>query len=245
MHWNTSSRRVAIVWATGLLLLCPSRFCHAGLLNFQLNPNGPVVLGINGSLSFDSSTGEFSSTTVPLTFSSPTLPGGGFVRFSGATETIDLFVNSDGTFRGNGTGFDLTGALSIGGTNISGTLLTGSITDFGADSAGPPTLAFNGLFKITGGLLTAPIALDGGGTLPTQFPLGAAPGGFILFAETVASGTLGDFTSSFSSTSVKKNDGLVLASVPEPATVWLLVIGLAAIIGFVGITKRTACASTY
>jgi hypothetical protein len=215
----------------------PARPCRADLLGLPFDPNGPSVLATNGSLSYTAATGEFSSTAVPLAYSSPTLPGGGFVRFSGGAETIDLFVDPDGTFRGDGSGMQLKGTLSIGGTSISGTLLSGDITAFGADSAGPPTWASNELFTVTGGLLTAPILLNNGEILPSQFTVGSLVGA-IEFAENVKSGTLGDFTHDFRSGNVKDTDGLVM--VPEPGTAWPFLLGMVAVIGFVVITKRTA-----
>jgi hypothetical protein len=235
MGRNSSSRLAGIVCAAGLLLLGPGRLCQGGdLLAFQLDPNGPAVAGINGRLTYNAATGEFSASVVPLTFSSLDLPGGGFLRFTGGTETIDLFVNPDGSFRTDGTGMQLDGTLSIGGTTISGTLLQGGITAFGAESPGPPVRMFNGLFDITGGLLTAPIPLLGGGTLPSQFPLGGAAGGFILFAETATQGTLGDFTRDFDSSKLKKIDGLAL--VPEPAS-WVLSLIAGLVLSTVGLVR--------
>jgi hypothetical protein len=238
MGRNISSRLAGIVWVSGLVLLGPAQLGHGGsLLPFQLDPNGPAVAAINGRLSYSAATGEFSASIVPLTYSSLDLPGGGFIRFPGGTETIDLFVNPDGTFRTDGTGMQLNGTLSIGGTTISGTLLTGAITAFGAESPGLPVREFNGLFHITGGLLTAPIALTGGGILPSQFPLGGAAGGFILFAETASAGTLGDFTRDFSSSKVKKIEGLT--SVPEPAS-WVLAMIASLVLSTVGFIGKLA-----
>lgn len=135
MRRNISTGLAGIVCAAGLLLLGPDRPCYGqGLLPFTFDPNGPTFLGTNGSLSYDASTGEFQGTGLPLTLSSPLLPGSGFVRFSGNPQlSFDLFVNPDGTFRRDGAGFDLTGTLSIGATNISGTLLSGDFTAFGAE----------------------------------------------------------------------------------------------------------------
>jgi hypothetical protein len=242
MGQNISTRLAGIVWAAGLLLLGPGRLCQGGsLLPFQLDPNGPAVAGINGGLTYNAATGEFSASVVPLTYSSLDLPGGGFIRFEGGRETIDLFVNPDGTFRTDGTGMQLNGTLSIGGTTISGTLLSGEITKFGAESSGPPVREFNGLFDITGGLLTAPIPLRGGGILSSQFPLGGAAGGFLLFAENATRGTPGDFTRDFSSGKVKKLDGLAL--VPEPAS-WVLAAIASLVLSTVGFVRyRTVRAS--
>src|SRR5262249_50143663 len=74
---------------------------------------------------------------------------------------------------------------------------------------------------IAGGLLTQPIPLSGGGTLPALFSVGD-PGVFFLDAENVTAGTLGDFTASFASTNVKSE---VVAAVPEPPAWLLLLLG--------------------
>jgi hypothetical protein len=213
------------------------------LLPFSFDPNGPTFLGANGILSYDASTGEFSGTARPLTLSSPQLPGGsGFVRFSGDSQLgFDFFVNPDGTFQRDPDGFNLTGTLSIGGTKISGTLLSGDFTAFGAEPTGPPTWVANALFDTSGGLLTQPIPLADGMTLPAQFAIGGPPVGMDFFAENVTSGTLGNFTASFSSDKVKPQGGPV--GVPEPsswvpAMIALIVLGL-----FRRVRKRLAPAS--
>ena len=242
MRRNISTGLAGIVCAAGLLLLGPDRPCDADLLNFQFDPNGPTILATNGSLSYDASTGEFQGTSLPLTLTSPLLPGSGFVRFSGDPQlSFDLFVNPDGTFQKDPDGFNLTGTLSIGGTNISGTLLSGDFTAFGADPAGPPTWVANALVDTTGGLLTQPTLLADGTTLPTLFPAGGAPLGIDFFVENVTSGTLGDFTESFSSGKVKVQGGPTL--VPEPPSWAIAAIGLVVLSLFTLIRKRTAPAS--
>jgi hypothetical protein len=193
----------------------------------------PVVFSLDGALSYNATTGRFHSETIPIVISNPSLPGG-FGSFIGANDqtTIDLFVDHNGNFMSSGTGFTMRGDVDLdndGTADASGVLLSGVITAFGADPAGPPTRVFDGLFTIQGGALTQDIALSGGGTVFGGFPLGST-GGFFLFAENVATGTLGDFTLDFATPplSVKDNVGV---AVPEPSS-WVLClmagVGLAA-----------------
>ncbi len=237
MRRNTSTYLAGIFCATVLLFLAPDRPCRGqGLLPFQFDPNGPAGLGINSDLSYDASTGEFRGTSLPLTLSSSTLPGGAdFVRFSGdPLLSFDFFVNPDGTFRSDGSGFDLTGTISIGGTNISGTLLSGDFTAFGADPASPPTWVANALFDTTGGLLTQSNPLADGTTLPAQFPIDGTQVGIDFDIEHDSSGTLGDFTQDFS------GDGKVVfgpTSIPEPASWVLALIGIV-VVGSIGLVKK-------
>jgi hypothetical protein len=213
MNLKLLTRWTVRTLGAGLMLLLTAAPGRAGLLQFQLGT--PVVFSGNGSLTYNATTGEFQSTLTPLTYNSPSLPGG-FVTFSGQGQTtIDLFVNHNGNFQNNGTGFTLTGQVTLGTHTFNDTLLTGDITAFGADAAGPPTRAFNGLFTITGGQLTQ----NNGG-----FTVGET-GGFILFAENVTSGTLGDFTQSFTSSSVKGPAGPAVSG-PEPATLLLGLVGV-------------------
>jgi hypothetical protein len=232
-----------IVCFAGLSLLGSDRPSYGGgLLPFTFDPDAPTFLGANGSLSYDASTGEFRGSALALTLSSPFLPGPGFDRFSGRPQvSFDLFVNPDGTFQKDGTGFDLTGTLSVGGTSVTGTLLSGDFTAFGAEPPGPPTWVANALFDTTGGLLTQPHPLADGTTLPTLFPTGGAPVGIDFFVENVTSGTPGDFTQSFISSKVKPEGGPI--SAPEPASGVLAPVGLIVLIVFGLIRKRPAPAS--
>jgi hypothetical protein len=220
-HWR------GILSAAGLGLLAlmfSAGQCGAGLLTIPFDPNGPDVTGSGGSLTYNATTGELQGTLTPAFYSSNSLPGPNqILPLSGSPSlSIDLFVNPDGTFKGNGTGFELSGSLSVEGTTISGVLLSGSVSGFGADSAGPPPTEFDGLFTIDGGPLTQSRPLMGGGTLPTQFPIGSF-GGFDLVAEDAISGILGDFQHDFSSGNVNDEAGLV---VPEPSSWALTAAGL-------------------
>jgi len=225
------------------LLLAPLP-CRAGsLLPLTLDPTSPVVLGINGTLSYDANTGLIHSTMDALTYNSSALPDG-FAFFSGTAQaTIDFYVNQAGTFDHNGAGTRLTGQLDLDGdgkidvsSDASNPLLHGTVTAFGADVAGPPTRAFDGYFQIQGGELTQTIALSGGGTLFGGFPITGATGAFILFGENVTGGTLGDFTRNFSSSSVKGNIGI---AVPEPGAQVMMLIG-AAMLGMLHLMMRRA-----
>jgi hypothetical protein len=232
-HWLGRFARFAL--AAGFLLLVRVPSSYADLLPIVPIPSGPSILSFAGTLQYDSGTGNFHSETVPLSLSGGGTPNG-LALFSGDTTTIDLFVDPSGNFLSSGLGVRVTGGLDLDGDgtiDVTGTdanpLLFGKITAFGADPAGPPTRAFDGLFDIQGGLLTQPVALSGGGTASVGFMQGNT-GGFFLFAESVTTGTLGDFSQSFASDSVKSE---VFTPVPEPATATLGLVGFGALLGWI------------
>lgn len=235
-----STLRVYPVVCALLLAAAPSR---ADLIPITLDPNGPTILGVFGSLSYNAGTGEFQSLTTPADLGAASLPNNmpAFFDFFGTT-TIDLFVNTDGSFNRNGSGLSISGgSLTLpDGTVVSGPFLSGTITAFGADPRGPATRNFDGLFQVTGGSLTAPIALNSKGSLPALFTVGQT-GGFFVSAEDVTSGTLGDFTSSFSSDSVKDEEGALI--VPEPSSLFVGLACTGLVLGWVAARKaaRAAC----
>ncbi len=219
----------ALALVLGVLLWSPAT-ARAGLLPINYIPNSPQVGGSNGSIAYTASTGDFKVAlsaaslqyTAPLILKAPF-----FATFTGVL-SIDLTVDHNGNFVANGTGVSLTGTLTLsklqdGATPVtfSGTLLTGTVTNFGAQMAGPPSLSFDGYFSVTGGALTQTMTDSKGNSVFGGFSVGQL-GGFQLVAENVTSGTLGDFTSSFSSSSVKPTLGMLT---PEPGTLALWLTG--------------------
>ena len=223
MNEHLSLRRLGLTLALGAFYLLVPSIGRAGLLPVSFQPQGPVISGSGGDLTYNAASGDFNATLTgsSLIYAAPFVQSGGFSQFSGSL-TIDLQVNNNGQFVANGTGVSLTGAVTINGATFTGTtanpLLTGSITAFGSDAAGPPTETFDGYFTITGGTLTQTQLGSGGMPVFGGFPDGS-PGAFILSAENVTSGTLGDFSSDFSSSSVKPEFG---PTVPGPSSLTLL-----------------------
>ena len=223
-----------LLWAMGLVVLLSPAHARADLLPFALDSNQVNILGVDGNLSYTASTGELQSTSQALVYAPAPNPANFSLFGSGDTITVDFFVTQTGTFSSNGAGITITGTLDLDGDgkpDVSGTLLKGTFTDFGARSAGAPTWVSNALFTIDGGLLTTDIALSGGGApFFGGFTLGQQAGIF-LYAESVTSGTLGDFTQDFSSDSTKANVGRVV-SVPEPSSWIQIVFGIAGLSTF-------------
>jgi hypothetical protein len=211
----------------GLLLAAEPARCRGDLFPFTFVPGGPTVTDINGTLTYDVASGHFQDTSTASTLNASYILPRGFAPITSGVVTVDLFVNQNGQFVSGGTGFTLLGSVTINGNLISGLtaadpLLQGSITNFGADLPGPPTRSFNGLFTVRGGELTK------AGTGPSgspAFALGSL-GGFLLSAENVTSGILGNFTQSFSSSSVKSTDGSAMVPEPGPLTLALLALAL-------------------
>jgi hypothetical protein len=244
-------RALALAYAMYVLLSTQPRSCRADLIQIPYDPNGPTVIGANGTLTYDkSSTVLQASVMEPANDSSFNslilLPAGQPTNIvyldpdppviGSASLVINLKVDASGNFLANGSGVTLTGAVDLDGDftdDASGTLLTGNIIAFGAQLAGPAPWEFDGLFQITGGSLTQPVPLSGGGNQDTQFPIGAIAG-FNVEAEDAVSGTLGDFAASFSSDLVKPTIGL---TVPEPGSMALTLSG-GTMLCLVGLIRR-------
>lgn len=235
----STSSRAALGWRSTslslvvLVVLSTASTGRADLLNVQLDPSKPVVFGVNGVLTFNAANGNFHVDALALTYTNSALPNG-FAFIDGGSSIIDLIVDNNGAFVANGTGVTVTGSIDLdgdGADDVTGDalnpLLTGTITNFGAQAAGPPTLTFDGLFTIDGGALTGLIPLSGGGSISGGFDVGTG-GGFILSAENATTGILGDFISDFSSDQTKVQIGSV---VPEPSGVTLAILA-AATLGF-------------
>jgi hypothetical protein len=222
---------VALALALAIGWLLAPATGRAGLLPIHFQPGGPIVSGSNGRLTYNAATGDFNLmlSSPSLIFAAPFVQPNGFTTFSGSL-SIDLLVDHSGHFVANGAGLQLTGTVTINGATFTGNaanpLLSGTITNFGSQAAGPPSLSFDGFFDITGGALTTTQPGSGGQPVFGGFPAGGS-GGFILNAENVTSGTLGDFSSDFSSSSVKAHVGV---PTPEPNSL-VLSLTAAAVLG--------------
>jgi hypothetical protein len=224
-------RRSAPAVLTLALLVLAAPNCRADLI-LSFNPGSPTILGNNGTLAYNASTGNFDAVLTPLTYNAAFVLPRGFATFAAspaAQLTIDLTVDKNGNFVSNGTGLSLTGSVTINGQTFASSpgnpLLTGPITDFGSQApAGPAPFNFEGVFSITGGVLTTTKGTVNGG-----FQIGT-PGGFILNAENTTSGILGDFQASFSSSSVKINP--LGSLVPEPGSMVQMITGLFLLAGW-------------
>jgi hypothetical protein len=230
-RWRRLSARLRLTLAVGALVLWSAGESQAGgLIPFSFDPSRPTILATDGSVTYDASTGDFNVQATGLFFLSLHLPGGvPDVPITNDSAVIDLTLDQSGNLVAPGT-LKVTGAIDInqdGINDVSGTLVTGTVTAFGAAAGGQAPWEFNGLFNFTGGLLTQPsITLSGGGTFTDLFKL-SDTGGFDLVVEQQVSGILGNFLSSFSG---KTSKGVVVGVVvPEPGSAVLLLVGTAAV----------------
>ncbi len=222
--------RLAVLGSLAISYAGESR--AGGLIPINFDQNGPFIIATDGSVTYDSSTGDFNVQATGNFFLSNDLPGGlPQVPVNGGTAVIDLTLDQSGNLLGPGS-IALNGGIDFdqdGTDDVTGSLLTGSVTAFGAATAGPAPWEFDGLFNMTGGGLTqSSIPLSGGGTFTDLFKVGET-GGFDLVIEQQVSGILGDFLADFSGNTVK---GIVVGvSVPEPSTATLQIIALASMAG--------------
>jgi PEP-CTERM motif len=185
----------------------------------------PDVLSQFVDVNYVAATDAFTASGISLQVTAG--PGTNFTILNG---TFDISITTDGTTTSGSAGDDLSivGDLDLdndGVADVSGTLLTGEIADFGASASGPGVFEF--IFDITGGLLQNPIGLFAGQT------------GVILGADGNST-----FTGSFDSDFSNLIGGLAgsgtgsadTAPIPEPTTLLLLGSGIA---GLVGAGRRT------
>jgi hypothetical protein len=167
-------------------------------------------------IQYNAATGSFTATGLPLSVQFTTLGSKQLVT-GDAGMAINIQVTSGGVASSGDAAHDfaLWGNVSDGTTNYTGTLLTGTLLDFGFLDASIIVDAFDFLFDVTGGSMAG---LFGSGQI-----------GVIMIAER---STFMDFTQNFASTRIKGTIGRV----PEPATLWLA--GLA--LGAIGVMRRRA-----
>ena len=170
------------------------------MIPFDFDQNRPLILATDGSVTYNQSTGNFNVQATGEFFLSNNLPNGNTqVPIINDLAVINLTVGQSGNLVGTGS-LTVNGAIDFDqdGTNdVSGSLVTGTITAFGA-AGGPAPWEFDGLFNFTGGGLTqASIPLSGGGTFTDLYKIGET-GGFDLVVEQQVSGIFGDFASRFS-----------------------------------------------
>jgi hypothetical protein len=226
--------RVAVLGAVTSLGASETR--ADSLLPIAFDLSRPTINATDGTVTYDSSTGAFTVQATGLFFLSNNLPD--VVPIDDGVATISLMVDSSGHLEGPGS-LAVTGSIDFdqdGIEDVTGDLLTGTVDAFGASPAGPAPWAFNGLFDFTGGSLTQPpIALSGGGNFSDLFSLGDR-GGFDVVVEQLVGGILGDFAADFQGNTDKGPVAGVV--VPEPSTIRLVLIALAAIAGRGGIARR-------
>lgn len=206
------------------LWLLSSFSAHATLLDVA--PDLPTTQF--GSLAgqgiqFNAGSGAFIATGLPLSTRFTSLDGRHDVTGTTAL-SINIQVNASGVARSGAAlhDFVLLGNVSDGTTNYTGTLLTGSLADFGFLDTGTFLDVFDFLFDVNGGSMAG---LFGTGQI-----------GVLMIAE--RSTFTGGFTQNFASARIKGTIGLVpggsFGQVPEPATLWLA--GLA--LGAIGVMRR-------
>jgi hypothetical protein len=168
-------------------------------------------------IQYNTGSGAFIATGLPLSTRFTSL-GGSHAVTGSASLSINIQINTSG-LASSGTAlhdFVLVGDVSDGTTNYTGTLLTGSLADFGFLDTGTFLDVFDFLFDVTGGSMAG--------------LFGSAQIGVLMIAE--RSSFTGVFTQNFSSTRIKG----AIGRVPEPATLWLAGLALVAI----GVMRRRA-----
>jgi hypothetical protein len=222
--------RLALVGSLAILGASESR--AAGLIPIIFDQSRPVIVATDGSVAYNASTGGFNVQATGLFFVADDLPKGlPQVPVDSGSAVINLTLDHSGNLLGAGS-IALSGGIDFdqdGKEDVSGSLVTGTVTAFGAAGPGPAPWEFDGLFTFTGGGLTqSSIPLSGGGTYSDLFKVGQT-GAFDLVIEQRVSGILGDFLASFSGNTDK--GPVAGVPVPEPSTSTLQLLALAGVAG--------------
>lgn len=187
-----------------------------------IDPAYPQITYDNGgTTAYTAASQDFTVNARPLQF---TLDGSSpFALVTNPRSvTIAIKVDNTGALIGGTLGNDLviTGVIDVDGDTIpdyAGTLLTGEIKAFGYQNEGLGVGTFDFVFEATGGQLTLPTNLSGGGTLSNFYD-----GKLIYMAQTteprVGQPSFVDFTTDFTG-NAKGTEGPVWADVAIVKTV--------------------------
>jgi hypothetical protein len=188
----------------------------------SVDPGYPQITYDNGGTTlYTAATDSFTVSARPLQFFMDGVNPFDLVSPPRSVE-IAIKVDSTGALIGGSAGNDLviTGVIDVDGDTIpdySGTLLTGEILAFGFQNEGLGVGTFDFLFQPTGGQLTVPTALSGGGSLPNFYN-----GKQIYMTQTMeprtGQPTFVDFNSDFTG-NAKGTEGPVWADVAIAKTV--------------------------
>lgn len=202
-----------LLGAALLLLASQSRVANATPLNLVL-PATPDVLSQFVDITYDADTDAFSAEGIALQFTDA--PGSDHDILNGV---FSIAFQTDGTNVVSG-GDDLSITGDIPSLGLSGTLLTGTISRFGASPIGPGVFEFE--FLITGGALATPYFDTGiAGTILGAGSNSSFDGGFDDDFSNQIRGLAGTGTGSADT-----------APIPEPTTIVLLGAGVAGLVGF-------------
>jgi hypothetical protein len=159
---------------------------YAGFLTAQYTPSS-------------GSTGSFTATGWPIAFNISGTSTPDYPTINGGTYSLSASISQ--------TGLPLSGSLNVTGTipglATSGTLLTGTLAQFGFAPGGGDIFEF--VYNVTGGALA---------------PYYHGTTGVILTAT--GSGFTGSFASSFATDASQAASDNFFMPVPEPSSVWLL-----------------------
>lgn len=194
-----------IIFAGGLLTY--GAVAHAAPLGLNLLPF-PDIASTSIDVEYDAVSDSFTAYGAAVTLN----VGGGPQNITGGVFDLDAVIDGNGDLAAGTNTITISGIVSTLGYS-SGTLLTGTLTDFGfIDPPGGDIFEF--LFSVTGGDLAASFGSLGGVILDANFLSSAFYGTFTADFHNLGQGGTG-YGAGTSDT----------APVPEPATLALVLLG--------------------